>query len=243
MTNRSRARGYETITNPRKLPEQFNTEQRKLSGLLIPITNTQGEPVAWKLKPDEPRTVNGKQPKYEFAGRVSLDAPAAARPYLHDVEAALWITEGAKKVDSAVSNGIPCCIGVQGVDMWRQDGMALPDWRDIALKGRDCIIAFDSDVMTKQSVRRRWMNSHSTWSIAGQPFGTASCPICQTGRNAGSMMRLYPGLTRADLEALVVESCPAPNRTGRNRSRSMSQPGRISRSMRCLANSGHLPRR
>lgn len=150
------ARGYQTITNPRALPPAFTGEQRKLSGLMIPVRNTQGKTVTWQLKPDTPRSFGGKQAKYEHAkgGRVCLDVPAAARPYLRNARADLWITEGAKKVDSAVSNGIPCTIGVQGVWMWRLDRAALPDWDDIALKHRTCIVAFDSDVMTKQSVRR-----------------------------------------------------------------------------------------
>lgn len=149
------SRGYQTITNPRALPPQFTGRQRSLTGLLIPVRNTQCEPVAWQLKPDTPRITNdGKQPKYEHAGRVCLDVPAAARPYLRNEEADLWITEGAKKVDSAVSNGIPCTIGVLGVWMWRSNRVALPDWDDITLTGRTCIIAFDSDVMTKGSVRR-----------------------------------------------------------------------------------------
>lgn len=149
-------RGYQTITNPRALPPAFTGEQRKLSGLLFPIRNTRGEAVAWQLKPDTPRTFEGKPAKYELAkgSRVCLDVPAAARPYLRDAGADLWLSEGSKKVDSAVSNGIPCTIGVLGVWMWRSDRVALPDWDDIALKGRTCIIAFDSDVMTKGSVRR-----------------------------------------------------------------------------------------
>ncbi len=149
------SRGYATVTNPKALPPEFTGEQRRLDGLLIPIRNTQGEIVSHQLKPRIPRTFNGKTGKYEQAknGRICLDVPDAARPYLLNPEATLWITEGAKKVDSAVSNGIPCTIGLPGVWMWQQHGPALPDWRDIALKGREVVIAFDSDVMTKSSVR------------------------------------------------------------------------------------------
>jgi len=149
------ARGYRSITNPRTLPVEFTGEQRRLDGLLIPIRNTQGEIASYQLKPREPRMIDGRPAKYEHAihGRICLDVPAAALPYLQNTDATLWITEGAKKVDSAVSNGIPCTIGIPGVWMWQQHGPALPDWRDIALKGREVVIAFDSDVMTKPSVR------------------------------------------------------------------------------------------
>jgi len=149
------SRGYTTVTNPKALPVEFTGEQRRLDGLLIPIRNTEGEIASYQLKPRTPRTFNGKAAKYEHAkgGRMCLDVPDAARPYLLDTEATLWVTEGTKKVDSAVSNGIPCTIGLPGVWMWQQHGPALPDWRDIALKGREVVIAFDSDVMTKSSVR------------------------------------------------------------------------------------------
>lgn len=153
------ARGYRTITNPRELPPAFTGKQRDLAGLLLPIWNTLGEIGTWQLKPDTPRTKpgTGKPIKYEnpARGHVCIDVPAAARPYLLDTDADLWISEGCKKVDSAVSNGIPCTIGLLGVSMWQRDGVALPDWKDIALKGRRVIIAFDSDVMTKPAVRRQ----------------------------------------------------------------------------------------
>ena len=153
MTPEIAARGYETITNRHALPPLF-TGNMRVSGLLIPIRNTQGETVAWQLKPDTDWIgKDGKPAKYLTAGRTCLDVPAAARPYLRDTEAVLWITEGCKKVDSAVSNDIPCTIGVQGVWMWRSDRVTLPDWDDIALKGRPCVLAFDSDVMRKAGVR------------------------------------------------------------------------------------------
>lgn len=199
-------REYQTIMNPRALPTSFNGEQRKLSGLLIPILNTQGENVAWQLKPDNPREGKGK---YEFAGRVCLDVPAAARQFLHDVEADLWITEGSKKVDSAVSNGIPCTVAVLGVWMWQQDGNALPDWRDIALKGRVVVLAFDSDVTTKATVRKS-LDEFSRWlTYRGARVRYCLMPDRPDGKKCGLDDYFASGLTRADLEALVVDSLPS----------------------------------
>lgn len=150
-------RNYETIDNPRGLPPQFTGEQRR-PGLLIPIRNRFGEIVLYQLKPDDPRIdQRGRPVKYETpAGSTPrLDIPAAAVPFLDDPAADLWITEGCKKVDSAVCHGIPCIVGLLGVDMWRHDrGRAIGDWADIALNGRIVVIAFDSDVMTKAGPRR-----------------------------------------------------------------------------------------
>ena len=75
------------------------------------------------------------------------------RALLRDPSVPIWITEGCKKVDSALSNNIGCIVGLTGVENWQSHGMALPDWKEIALRGRRVIIAFDSDVMVKASVR------------------------------------------------------------------------------------------
>jgi hypothetical protein len=170
------ARGYETISRPRALPPEFTGDIRKGSGgLLIPVWTTRGAIGTYQYKPDNPPLRDGKIVKYvnPAGGNVCLDVPAAARPFLDDVEADLWITEGAKKVDSAVSNGIPCIVGLLGVAMWSRAGMALPDWKDIALQGRRVIIAFDSDVMTKPAVRRQ-LDSLAGWLR----YGGASVGYC-----------------------------------------------------------------
>lgn len=162
-------RGYETITNPKALPDAFTGEQRTRHGYLLPIRDVTGEIVNWQLKPDDPRIdAKGKPVKYETAkaGRSCIDVPPRVLPHLRDKDRDLWITEGCKKVDSGLSHGLSCIIGLHGVDGWSSDGMALPDWKDIALRGRRVVIAFASDVMTKGSVRAalerfaRWLEMH-----------------------------------------------------------------------------------
>ena len=149
-------RGYETITNPKALPPQFTGKQAALYGWLAPIRDVTGEIGIWQLKPDVPRTdAKGDLIKYETAsnGRMCIDVPASVQQYLRDPDVPMWITEGCKKVDSGLSNGLSCIIGLLGVDGWSSGGMALPDWKEIALRGRDVVIAFDSDVMTNHKVR------------------------------------------------------------------------------------------
>ena len=150
-------RGYESFVNTRGLQPEVRGRFPDVSGLFIPIWDTQGEVRTWQYKPDhsKPNPKKGKVAKYlnPRGGETCLDVPAAALPFLRDVEADLWITEGAKKVDAAVSHGIPCVIGLLGVSMWKRDGGYLPDWGDVALKGRNVIVCFDSDVMTNPKVR------------------------------------------------------------------------------------------
>lgn len=154
-----RDRYYQTVS-ANKLPDKFADYQRR-DGLVIPIYNVHGDLASFQLKPYNPRTgKNGKPIKYETAANAPqvLDVPRKCRKMLNDPKIPLWITEGAKKVDSGLSNGIDCIIGLQGVYGWRGTGAeggktALPDWESIALNNREVIIAFDSDVMTKDTVR------------------------------------------------------------------------------------------
>ena len=79
-----------------------------------------------------------------------LDVPPRVRGQLGDPAVPLWITEGARKADAAVSSGL-CCIALSGVDGWqgtnsRGGKTALGDWKDIARNGRRIYLAFDSDV-------------------------------------------------------------------------------------------------
>ena len=173
------ARGYETIDNPKALPLPFTGDIRKGSGgLLIPVWNTLGEIGTWQFKPDIPPVRDGKNLKYlnPAGGNVCLDVPAAARRFLDDAKSELWLTEGAKKVDSGASNGIPCIIGLLGVAMWQRDGRALPDWKDICLKGRRVVIAFDSDVMTNPKVRRQLDDLASWLTYRGASVGYCLIP-------------------------------------------------------------------
>ena len=77
-------------------------------------------------------------------------------PRLVDPSVDLWVTEGSRKADAAVSAGL-CCIALTGVWNWRgtnDDGgkVALADWESIALNDRRIVLAFDSDSTSKVSV-------------------------------------------------------------------------------------------
>jgi hypothetical protein len=153
-------RGTFTAETANDLPAVFADYQRR-PGLVFPIRDTTGQVVAGQLKADHPRQdKNGKLVKYDTAhnGKQCIDVPVRARPMLGDPTVPLVVTEGCKKVDSGLSHGIRCIIGLQGVYGWRganEHGgkTALADWESIALNGRNVVLAFDSDVMTKATVR------------------------------------------------------------------------------------------
>lgn len=136
----------------------FAKAQRR-AGLLIPVWNVHGENSTFQLRPDEPRMGATDKPiKYETPkGSANvLDAHPHVRHQLDDPSVPLWITEGIRKADSAVSRGL-CCVALPGVWNWRGTNgkggsTALPDWESVALKGRDVFVVFDSDVMTNPRV-------------------------------------------------------------------------------------------
>lgn len=205
------ARGYLSVTDPQSLPIAFAGYQRR-PGLLIPIGDVTGTLASWQLKPDEPRTSaeTGKPIKYETAagGRTCLDVPAKVRPLLRNAEIPLWITEGAKKVDSGLSNGVACIIGLSGVDGWSSQGMALPDWKEIALRRRRVVLAFDSDVMAKASVRGALERLFRYLDMHAADVRSVVMPDLPDGSKCGLDDWFATGGTVLGLEAHTVDVVP-----------------------------------
>jgi hypothetical protein len=159
----ARERGYVSVTEQSRLERPgFSKGQRRPPGLLIPIYGVTGEVVAYEYRPDKPRVTDaGRILKYEkpYGAANRLDVPPTVLPHLKDPSVPLWFTEGARKVDAAVTAGI-MCVGLSGVYGWRgtdpdtKGKVALADFEVIALNGREVVIAFDSDAMTKPDVRK-----------------------------------------------------------------------------------------
>jgi hypothetical protein len=154
-------RGYWTATRKAELARLgFAASQQLVPALVIPIWNVRGEKATYQIRPDEPRAgkKEGKLLKYEtmFGARMVLDVPPGAREFLGDPAQPLWITEGSRKADAAVSAGL-CCVSLLGVWGWRgtnaQNGKTvLADFEHIAMNGREVVVAFDSDAMVKPEV-------------------------------------------------------------------------------------------
>ena len=130
------ARGYRSVEKKNEVKALgFRETQCRVPALLLPVWGVNGEIVNYQLRPDDPRIdKNGKVVKYETPAesRMFLDVPPAARPLLGKPDRPLFITEGIRKADAAVSKGL-CCIALLGVWNWRgsnEDGgkVALVDW-------------------------------------------------------------------------------------------------------------------
>lgn len=229
---RIRNRCYQSVTAD-QLPSQFADYQRR-DGLLIPIRSVRGEIESFQLKPHQPRIgKNGKPIRYETAANAPqvIDVPESVLPLLSNPKHPLVITEGAKKVDAALSHNMLCTIGLQGVFGWRGKNehggsTALADWEHIALNNRVVIIAFDSDVMMKESVRSALDRLSAFLRGKGACVTYIVMPNLPDGSKCGIDDWFASGRTRDDLAALAVDTLPtltpAPIGTSRLVARSMN---------------------
>jgi len=155
-------RGYRSLLGKSELEKLgFSSSQQRAPGILIPLWSVDGKEAGYQLRPDHPRTNGrGKAVKYESPSGSSnrLDCPPHCQKMIGNPQVPLWITEGSKKADALASKGA-CAISVTGV--WGFKGKNqfggttfLADWDYIALKGRTVYLAFDSDIVTKDLVRK-----------------------------------------------------------------------------------------
>ena len=158
------ARGYETITDSRRLAELKIVKAARdcVPGLLIPLLDVRGLTWGYQYRPDSPRIRENKPVKYEtpYQQRNGLDIPPVdtVRDALGDPNVPLWVTEGTKKADCGVHYQL-CIVALSGVWNWRGTNdmggkTAIADWNDIALTGRRVILAFDGDVVRKRSAAK-----------------------------------------------------------------------------------------
>lgn len=206
------ARGYRTVETKAALERLgFAQSQRLVPGLLIPVHGVTGELVTHQLRPDSPRWLKGKRLRYETpsGSRMGLDVPPMARQHLGTPTVPLWITEGAKKADAAVTRGA-ACVAILGVWNWRgtndQGGKTvLADLEAIALNGRDVMLAFDSDVVDKDPVWLALTRLGAVMEARGASVRVVRIPNGEAGAKVGLDDYLVAGGT---LEALRFTAQP-----------------------------------
>ncbi|MGA9771044.1 MAG: DUF3854 domain-containing protein [Blastocatellia bacterium] len=188
----------------------FKERQCLVPALLVPIHGVTGEIVNYQIRPDHPRVnERGKAIKYETVAdsQMRLDVPPRAHKWLGDPARPLFITEGARKADSAVSKEL-CCIALLGVWNWRgrnKDGglTVLADWESVTLKERRVYICFDSDVMTKPSVYAALSRLKSFLDQRGADVALVYLPCVEGARKVGLDDYFAAGHSVNDLLALA----------------------------------------
>jgi hypothetical protein len=155
-------RGYRSLLGKAELERLgFTRAQHRTPGILIPLWGVDGKEVGHQYRPDNPRgDQRGRPVKYESpkGSANRLDCPPRCQKMLGDPKVNLWVTEGSKKADALASKGA-CAISLSGV--WGFKGKnelggvtLLADWDHVALKDRIVHLAFDSDVITKELVKK-----------------------------------------------------------------------------------------
>jgi putative DNA primase/helicase len=172
-------RGYVTVARPKAglldaygrdtreqlramgFPAWATREDYYYPGLLIPQYTPAGVRYAGQFKPA--RAVpnrEGKPQRYASAKgparldvhpRWSRDRGGMQLAAIQDPTERLWITEGVKKADSLTSRG-EVTVALAGVYSWRNTHAALGDWEDVRIRGREIVVCFDADAVTKPHV-------------------------------------------------------------------------------------------
>ena len=204
----ARERGYVTVDTKSRLESAgFSPYQRRVPGLLVPVHDVTGTVALCQYRPDQPRqTKSGTVVKYETPGgsRMVLDVPPRERGRIGSPGVPLWITEGSRKADAAVSAGL-CCVALLGVTAFRgtnKDGgkVALADWEHVALNdGRQVYICFDSDVMLKRTVHQALVRLGSFLERRGANVAYVYLPGGESGAKVGLDDYLAGGGTVDDL--------------------------------------------
>jgi len=212
-----RERGYRTITDKAELLALgFAEYQALVPCLLVPIHGPSGEIGGYHIRPDKPRKRNnGKVNKYEFPAGCQnrLDVPPRVRSVLGNPKVPIWITEGSKKADSAVSQGLHCLalIGVWNYRGKNTEGgsTVLGDFEQVAWNGREVNIAFDSDAVSKPAVRAAEKRLAGLLKSRKARVRIVRIPPGQNGEKVGLDDYLAAGGTIDELRAstdLEVES-------------------------------------
>lgn len=220
-------RGYCSLTSAEaltRLPKLgFSAHVARLgSGLLLPLTLPDDPVPLSQFRPDRPRQdKEGGIIKYEIPHkrpqRLILHPRVLAA--LRTGTTPLYITEGAKKVDSLISRG---AVALGGIGVWSftvkrsvlektrgTPKVLLPDWQGIALQGRPVIICFDSDAALNTDVDQAEAELGALLRAQGAQVSRVRLPAAPDGSKQGIDDFFAHGHTLADVEARI-EPLPRP---------------------------------
>ena len=231
------ARGYHSVADARRaqrarLPARHRPVPARRSRSPSTRSGTSSrarafEPTGLLLRPDTLYTFpDGRAAKYLRAGEAAERArrpPARARVAPRRRSCRSCSPRGWSRPTRAVSVGL-AAIGLGGVDGGWRNGAPLPEWELVPLKGRQVLIAFDSDVTVKRSVRGALHRLVGYLQPARRP-GRDRRAAARAARREGRAGRLP---RRASRLARTRSGCCSSTPTRRPRSPTTTRPPRPS---------------
>jgi Domain of unknown function (DUF3854) len=198
----------------------FSDSQSNVPALVIPRYGVvSDEVVGYQIRPDDPRSIDGRVVKFETprGSSLGLDVPPRVRPHLGNPKIPLGFTEGAVKADAAVSHDL-MCVALFGVYGWRTKNdlggtSVLPELEHCSLKGRLVYLIFDSDLMLKLQVHNALRRFYDVLKHRGANVGVVLLPPGEHAEKTGLDDYFARGGTVEELLARhVVEGVPEPPR-------------------------------
>jgi len=194
----------------------FKDYQRKAPALVFPVHDVHGTVALHQIRPDQPRVgKGGKTVKYDTpeGKKLVLAVDPDHRPLLTQTAVPLLLIEGLKKkwaIDSRLDPDHPLCtVGILGVYGWMRDHEPLPDWQSLALEGRQVLIVYDNDALTKKGVKDARAALARFLHDSGAVVSHVDFPT-RPGAKVGADDFLISGHTLADLLALAQPTFPEP---------------------------------
>ena len=156
------ARGYETITDKRRLAElKITAAGRNVPGLLVPMLRVDGSTWGYQYRPDSPGYATASRSSTRHRGSSAtastsrLVSPTSSATQRAAVDHRRVSRKPiAVRCKACASSRCPACgtgwAPTAPAARWR-----CPEWRDVALNNdRRVILAFDSDVARKEPVQK-----------------------------------------------------------------------------------------
>jgi DNA-binding Lrp family transcriptional regulator len=174
--------------------------KRNVGALVIPWHSADGRTVVHQIKVRQPKR---GAPKYLLPEGVPpvVHCRPSTRGLLDDPSVPLWITEGAKQTDAFPG----LIVGLVGV--WNfavantRSRTLLLDFDHIALKGRQVVVCYDSDVMVKNPVQMALSRLVDRLTEAGADVEVVYLPD-PDGRGVGLDDYMAAGGTLTELEQM-----------------------------------------
>jgi hypothetical protein len=197
--------------------------------LCIPFPNSDGSDTGYvRVKPDTPRTFNGKSAKYESPRESTnrLYLPPQTRQVLTEMAVVLLITEGEKKSAKADQDGFPC-LGLTGVYNWSKPRPKdtggkgsgpfelIDAFAAVNLIGRVVVIVYDSDAATNLSVRWAEYRLSESLKARGADVRAVRLPAGSDGTKIGLddfLIQHGPDALRVLLESAKAVERPEDDR-------------------------------